>query len=73
MEIVSISVELLLILFVVAVVAGFIDTLAGGGGLIVLPALIVSGIPPLFALGTNKLQGSMGTATSPVFPQGVRF
>ena len=53
-----------LFLFSVAVVAGFIDTLAGGGGLITMPALIMSGVPPLAALGTNKLQGSMGTATA---------
>lgn len=51
-------------LFFVAIAAGLIDTLAGGGGLIVLPALIISGIPPLQALGTNKLQGTMGTATA---------
>jgi len=51
-------------LFFVAIAAGLIDTLAGGGGLIVLPALIMSGIPPLQALGTNKLQGTMGTATA---------
>ena len=44
--------------------AGLIDTLAGGGGLIALPALILAGIPPLSALGTNKLQGCMGTATA---------
>lgn len=56
--------QVLLFLFGVAVVAGFIDTLAGGGGLIALPALIMSGVPPLYALGTNKLQGSMGTATA---------
>ena len=56
------SVELFL--FSIAVVAGFIDTLAGGGGLITMPALLVSGVPPLATLGTNKLQGSMGTAMS---------
>lgn len=56
--------EPLVILFFVAVVAGFIDTLAGGGGLITIPALLLSGLPPLSALGTNKLQGSMGTATA---------
>lgn len=56
--------ELLAIFFLVAIVAGFIDTLAGGGGLITMPALIIGGVPPLAALGTNKLQGSMGTATS---------
>jgi uncharacterized membrane protein YfcA len=64
LELASFSIELLLILFLVAVVAGCIDTLAGGGGLISIPALILSGIPPLAALGTNKLQGSMGTATA---------
>lgn len=56
--------ETLLLLFLVALVAGCLDTLAGGGGLIVLPALILAGLPPLQALGTNKLQGSMGTFTA---------
>lgn len=51
-------------LFATALVAGFLDTLAGGGGLIVVPALMMSGVPPLAVLGTNKLQGSVGTATS---------
>lgn len=64
LELGSFSVELLLLLFFVAAIAGFIDTLAGGGGLIAIPALIMSGVPPLAALATNKLQGSMGTATS---------
>lgn len=60
----EITFELLSILFVVAVVAGLFDTLAGGGGLISVPALILSGVGPLAALGTNKLQGSIGTATA---------
>lgn len=64
MEIANFSMEILLFLFFIAVVAGLLDTLAGGGGLISIPALILSGIPPLAALGTNKLQGSMGTATA---------
>lgn len=64
MELTGFSTEILIFLFFIAAVAGFLDTLAGGGGLIVLPALILSGIPPLYALGTNKLQGSMGTATA---------
>lgn len=58
------SYQILLLLFFAAVFAGFIDTLAGGGGLITLPTLILAGIPPISALGTNKLQSSMGTATS---------
>ena len=64
MELVNFSMELLLLLFLVSVIAGLLDTLAGGGGLISMPALILSGVPPLAALGTNKLQGSMGTATA---------
>lgn len=64
LELADFSIELLSLLFLVAVLAGLLDTLAGGGGLISLPALILSGVPPLAALGTNKLQGSMGTATA---------
>ena len=51
-------------LFVAALCAGFLDTLAGGGGLITIPALVLSGVPPLAALGTNKLQACVGVATS---------
>ncbi len=64
MEISGYSIEILTFLFLIATLAGCIDTLAGGGGLIVLPALILTGMPPHYALGTNKLQGSMGTATA---------
>jgi uncharacterized protein len=62
----SLAPEILALLFFVALFAGCIDTLAGGGGLIVLPALILAGLPPLQALGTNKLQGSTGTFTATV-------
>jgi uncharacterized membrane protein YfcA len=58
------STEILLLLFIVALCAGFLDTLAGGGGLITIPALVLSGVPPLAALGTNKLQACVGVATS---------
>lgn len=64
MESFALAPDILLLLFLVALIAGCIDTLAGGGGLIVLPALILAGLPPLQALGTNKLQGSMGTFTA---------
>jgi hypothetical protein len=64
LELANLSIEILIFLFLIAVTAGLLDTLAGGGGLLTTPALIVSGIPPLTALGTNKLQGSMGTATA---------
>ena len=45
-----------------AFVAGFIDSIAGGGGLISLPALLAAGIPPHIALGTNKFQSMFGTS-----------
>jgi len=42
--------------------AGFIDSVAGGGGLITLPALIAVNVPPYIALGTNKFQSTIGTS-----------
>ncbi len=47
-----------------AVLTGFIDAIAGGGGLIMVPALLFAGVPPIHALGTNKLQSMFGTATA---------
>ena len=61
MDIANYSIEILTFLFCVGVVAGFLDTLVGGGGLLAVPALLLSGIPPIYVLGTNKFQGSMGT------------
>jgi uncharacterized protein len=55
-----ISVQALLYLFMVATVASFIDAIAGGGGLITLPALLLSGLDPVSAVATNKLQASVG-------------
>lgn len=54
---------LALILFLIAVIAGFVDTLAGGGGMLTIPALLLAGLSPEQALATNKLQGNVG-ATS---------
>jgi uncharacterized membrane protein YfcA len=56
--------ELLALLVGVALVAGCIDAIAGGGGLLTLPALLWAGLPPVEALATNKLQGSFGTASA---------
>ncbi len=44
--------------------AGFVDSVAGGGGVISLPAYLIAGLPPKFAMGTNKLANGCGTATS---------
>jgi uncharacterized membrane protein YfcA len=46
----------------IAVLTGFIDAIAGGGGLIMMPALLTAGLPPVNALATNKLQSVFGTA-----------
>lgn len=44
--------------------AGFIDAIAGGGGLISLPAYMLAGVPVHFAIGTNKMSSCMGTFIS---------
>lgn len=46
--------------------AGFIDAIAGGGGLITLPALLMAGLPPAQAIATNKLQGTFGVAAASI-------
>ncbi|HKT77956.1 MAG TPA: TSUP family transporter [Sphingobium sp.] len=55
------SPETLAFLMAAALMAGCIDAMAGGGGLIALPALLAVGVPPVLAVGTNKLQSSLGT------------
>ena len=60
----SLSISTYLFLGIAGFSAGFVDSIAGGGGLIALPALISAGFPPHLALGTNKLQGTFGTFTS---------
>ncbi len=46
--------------------AGFVDSVAGGGGVISLPAYLIAGLPPKLAMGTNKLANGCGTAMSVV-------
>ena len=50
-----------LIVCPLAMLAGFVDAIAGGGGLISLPACMIAGLPVHYALGTNKLGSGMGT------------
>lgn len=45
----------------VGLLAGFVDAIAGGGGLIAVPALMAAGVPPIAAFGTNKVQSVIGT------------
>lgn len=56
--------EVLGLLVMAAALAGFIDAIAGGGGLITVPALLLAGLPPAEALATNKLQGSFGSGSA---------
>lgn len=61
MEYLNLSTEIFILLFAAGMIAGFVDSIAGGGGLIALPVLLFIGLPPQAALGTLKLQGSFGT------------
>ncbi len=51
-----------LLLLLCGLAAGFIDAIAGGGGLLTIPALLWAGLPVQAALGTNKMQACCGTA-----------
>ncbi|MCE0494271.1 TSUP family transporter [Vibrio salinus] len=57
----DVSIDILGLLFLAGSLAGFIDAIAGGGGLITVPALLAAGVPPAQALATNKLQSSFGS------------
>ncbi len=58
------DITIYIILFIVALFAAGIDAIAGGGGLLVVPTMLILGMNPLVTLGTNKLQSCFGTATS---------
>jgi len=58
------TVSAILILIFISFIAGFVDSIAGGGGLLMLPSLLLSGIPPHLALGTNKFVSTLGTSVS---------
>lgn len=60
----EIAPHLAMILIGVGFVAGFVDSIAGGGGLLSVPALLLCGASPLQALATNKVQGMVGSGTA---------
>lgn len=64
MTVFEIAPHLALILVGVAFVAGLVDSIAGGGGLLSVPALLLCGASPLQALATNKVQGMVGSGTA---------
>ena len=53
-----------MVLFATGLAAGFVDSIAGGGGLITLPVLLSLGLDPKIALGTNKLQATCGSGSA---------
>lgn len=60
----EVSLDLALMLIAAAFAAGFVDSIAGGGGLITVPVLMLAGATPLQALSTNKVQAVFGSATA---------
>lgn len=58
--------EMLLFVIIGGFVAAYVDSVVGGGGLIALPVLLATGLPPAVALGTNKLAGTMSSLTSTI-------
>lgn len=58
--------QMFLIVCPLAFLAGFVDSVAGGGGLISLPAYYLAGLPPVLAAGTNKLSACLGTLAASV-------
>ncbi|WP_438444544.1 sulfite exporter TauE/SafE family protein [Gorillibacterium sp. sgz5001074] len=58
--------DLVMLLFLIGAgfAASFIDSVVGGGGLISVPALLFTGLPPGLVLGTNKLAGTLSSLTS---------
>ncbi|AWS52075.1 MULTISPECIES: TSUP family transporter [Providencia] len=63
----AVAPEVYALLFFVALFAGFIDSIAGGGGLLTIPALLSVGITPVEALATNKLQAVGGSFSSTLY------
>lgn len=62
----SLGTELLLFLVGAGFISAFIDSVVGGGGMISLPAMLMVGLPPAVALGSNKMASVMGSLTSSV-------
>lgn len=56
--------EILALLVCAAFIGGFIDSIAGGGGLITLPVLLLAGLPPATAIATNKVQAVFGSGSA---------
>ena len=62
----EVATDVLLWLMLAAFVAGMVDSIAGGGGLITLPVLVLAGAPPVTAIATNKVQGVFGAGMAAI-------
>lgn len=62
----DLSIEMFLIVCPLIFLAGLVDSIAGGGGLISLPAYILAGLPTHHAIGTNKLSSAFGATVSSI-------
>jgi uncharacterized membrane protein YfcA len=60
----AVTPESFVVLVLAALVAGFVDAIAGGGGLITVPALALAGLDPVAAVATNKVQSSFGSGSA---------
>lgn len=65
-HLIDLALHVLFFLFLAGFIAGFIDSIAGGGGMITIPAMLLAGLPPLETLGTNKLQSLFGSGSATV-------
>ncbi|MGE5457094.1 MAG: TSUP family transporter [Methanococcaceae archaeon] len=63
----NLNIFTLIILFFTGLIAGLVDAIAGGGGLITIPVFLSLGFPPHLALGTNKFQASFGSFTASAY------
>lgn len=60
----ELSFSMVAIVFVGVFFASFVDSIAGGGGMISVPCYLLAGLPAHYALGTNKLSAGLGTIVS---------
>ena len=60
----SLDIYVIITLCAVSFFAGLIDAIVGGGGMLTVPTLLASGLPPHVALGTNKLAATFGSFTA---------
>jgi uncharacterized protein len=60
----DIGLDMIAVLAAISFLAGFVDAIAGGGGLLTVPALMLAGLDPAQAIATNKVQGSVAAASA---------